>query len=93
MDLCTIICGLYLAGGAAHMGGHHEPGPGRAWMNDITRPRNPYGIAEIGWQSPTWRRLDLTIAGRHMSSTSTGTDYGSNTAELRVRWRPFNGRE
>lgn len=84
---CLILCGLYLTGGVAHLGNVSALPPDHAWPHNITLPMNPYGIVEAGWQSPTWHRLDATLAARHMSGS--GTDYGTNTVEVRVTWRPF----
>lgn len=91
MNACIFLCGLYLQLGAAVLDGRADPpAPHNAYFSDIVKPLNPYATVEAGWTSPAWRGLSADIAARHMSGS--GHDKGFNTAEVRVRWRPWGGR-
>lgn len=88
--LCAILCNLYLSAGAAYLNTVHAPPcQNCAWYHDITRPKNPYGVLAVGWETPQLRGLSAGLEARHMSSTSSGKDAGVDTIEARLTWRPF----
>lgn len=84
-----LTCCLYVQLGLAGMQPHpRPPPPDTFWKWDITQVVNPYGTVEIGLDEALNRRLDLEIALRHISSIPVN-DFGSNTAEIRLRYYPF----
>lgn len=83
------LAGIYLSAGLAYMAPHASP-QSRGfsyWNYDITNIVNPYGSLEIGWHKD-FGRIALELAARHESSIPA-QDFGQNTAEVRLRWRPF----
>ena len=63
------------------------PPPLNYWAYDITEVRNPYGAIEAGWAVP-FRSGEVIVQARHMSSIGVN-DFGMNSLEVAVRWRPF----
>jgi hypothetical protein len=90
--MCTILTCLYLSIGLAGMRHVPQPPPGYAWMMDITRPQNPYGIIAIGTEFSVRSWISVGAELRHQSSLSTGQDYGQDTASVFVRLTPFRNR-
>ena len=84
----SFLAGIYLSLGMAYA--EHLPPPKPpdiGWLWDVTDRRNPYGILEVGY-THDWGKVSVDIAGRHESSIAV-KDHGFNSAEVRVRWRPF----
>jgi hypothetical protein len=86
----AILAAFFLQGGLAVM--QAPPNPDQYqhqyWQFDITRVQNPYGIVAVGFEHD-WGQWNVSIQGRHMSTTTTGLDHGQNTVELSVRVHPF----
>jgi hypothetical protein len=86
----AILLGLYLSVGTAYV----DPAPtpsSHAYgqtKNDLGGYHSPYGIVALGWSGEVSRRFSVNLEARHMSSIP-GRDWGTNSAEVRVTWRPF----
>lgn len=90
---CFITC-LYLGLGMAYAKQAATPPcppPRCGWVHDITEVKNPFGVVELGWsvESGKWT---TDIALRHESSMAYGHDRGFNSAEIRVRFKPWGAR-
>ena len=87
----AILAALYLQAGAAYMLPHGSPQSygWEYWRFDITEVRNPYGSLEVGFETDQDRHLSGSLSFRHLSSMTRGQDFGQNTVEVRVKWKPF----
>jgi len=86
----AILAAFFLQGGLAVM--QSQPSPERSgytyWRYDPTVVQNPYGIVAVGFEHD-WGRWNVSLEGRHMSTTTTGLDHGQNTLEISVKVHPF----
>jgi hypothetical protein len=89
MNWLLLLHGIFLSGGVGWMQDHPMPPPPYTyWRYDINVVDNPYGIVEAGVEYPLGKKLSFVLAGRHISSINAG-DYGVNTFEIHLKWRPF----
>ena len=85
----SILASIYLQGSIAVYRGVTAPPAGKAWLLDITRTANPYGVLQLGSTIYANKRWMVDLDLRHASSMATGQDKGINSAEFSVRFYPF----
>lgn len=86
----TFLIGLYLSLGMAYVPPAPEPAC-RCWglsPYDMQRYQSPYANVAVGWSTDPDKRFSLAFEARHMSSVAVN-DWGTNSAEARVTWRPW----
>lgn len=85
----AVLASLYLQGGISiEQRMSPPPAPYTYWRWDINEVHNPYGVIEIGLETDPMSRWQLQLALRHASSIQVN-DRGINSAELRLKWKPF----
>ena len=91
------LVGLYLTGGLAYVPPDPAPPTGRAWLYQASAYSQPYGVAAIGWSTDSERPWSAALELRHISSIGAdlhhGGNYGMNSAEARITWRPWAARD
>ena len=86
--MSAFLIGLYLTGGVSYVVAPPALPMGGLRSHDLNNVANPYGVVAAGWSTKPDRPLSFTVECRHMSSLPA-RDYGTNSIEARVTWRPF----
>ncbi|MEQ1580898.1 MAG: hypothetical protein ABL964_09925 [Steroidobacteraceae bacterium] len=86
--MTAILSSLFLQAGLAYMPAFADHGSWGLSPYDRQHVYNPYGTFAIGLETDTDKAFSVAFSVRHESSIPVN-DWGDNTIEFSVKWKPF----